>query len=131
MSHLSHEQLTELRQKIEGERTRLRQDIREELTRTEDEQHATLAGQVHDAGEESVADMLTEINTAVLGNSIKALREVETAQERLHEGTYGTCEECGEAIPFARLQAYPAARLCISDQERYEIQHPQDKHPEL
>lgn len=131
MSHLSHEQLAELRQKIEAERSRLRQDIREELTRTDDEQHATLAGQVHDAGEESVADMLTEINTAVLGNSIKALREVEAAQQRLREGTYGTCEECGEAIPFLRLQAYPAARLCIADQERYEAMHPDEQHSEL
>ena len=124
MSHLSHEQLAELRQKIEADRTRLRQDIREELTRTDDEQHATLAGQVHDAGEESVADMLTEINTAVLGNSIKALREVEEAQQRLLDGNYGCCEECGEDIPFARLQANPEAKLCIADQERYEASHP-------
>ena len=131
MSHISNEQLSELRQKIEDERSRLRQDIRDELTRTDDEQYATLAGQVHDAGEESVADMLTDINTAVLSNSIKALREVEAAQERLREGTYGRCEECGEDIPFARLQAYPAAKLCLTDQERYEAAHPQDKLPEL
>ena len=125
MSHLNDEQLAQLRQQIEQERTRLRQDIRDELTRTDDEQHATLAGQVHDAGEESVADMLTEINTAVLSNSIKALREVEAAQERLREGRYGCCEECGEDIPFARLQAYPEAKLCLADQERYEAAHPQ------
>jgi DnaK suppressor protein len=124
MSHLSSEQLTELRQKIEADRSRLRQDIREELSRTDDEQHATLAGQVHDAGEESVADMLAEINTAVLSNSIKALREVEAAQQRLLDGRYGCCEECGEAIPFARLQANPEAKLCIADQERYEASHP-------
>lgn len=128
MSHLSHEQLAELRQKIEVERNRLRQDIREELTRTGDEQHAALAGEVHDAGEESVADMLTEINAAVLGNSIKALREVEAAQQRLLDGNYGCCEECGEAIPFARLQANPEAKLCIADQERYEASHSQDRH---
>lgn len=120
MSHLNDEQLVQLRQQMEQERSRLRQDIREELLRTEDEQHATLAGQVHDAGEESVADMLTEINTAVLSNSIKALREVEAGQERLREGRYGSCEECGEAIPFERLHANPAAKLCIADQERYE-----------
>ena len=128
MSHLSHEQLAELRQKIEAERNRLRQDIREELTRTGDEQHAALAGEVHDAGEESVADMLTEINTAVLSNSIKALREVEAAQQRLLEGNYGCCAECGEDIPFARLQANPEAKLCIADQERYEASHSQDRH---
>lgn len=130
MSHLSKEQLAQLRQQIEAERSRLRQDIREELTRSDNEQYATLAGQVHDAGEESVADMLTDINAAVLGNSIKALREVEAAQERLQQGTYGRCEECGEDIPLARLQAYPSARLCLADQERFESSHPQE-HPEL
>lgn len=130
MSHLTTEQLAQLRQQIEAERSRLRQDIREELTRRDGEQYATLAGQVHDAGEESVADLLSDINAAVLSNSIKALREVEAAQERLRQGTYGRCEECGEAIPVARLQAYPSARLCLADQERYEAAHPQE-HPEL
>jgi DnaK suppressor protein len=130
MSHLSSEQLAQLRQQLEAERSRLRQDIRAELTRNEGEQYATLAGQVHDAGEESVADLLTDINAAVLGNTIKALREIEAAQERFSQGTYGRCEECGEDIPLARLQAYPAARLCIADQERYEVTHPTG-HPEM
>jgi DnaK suppressor protein len=129
MSHLSSEQLSQLRQQIEAERSRLRQDIREELTRSDSEQYATLVGQVHDAGEESVADLLSDINAAVLGNSIKALREVEAALERLRQGTYGRCEECGEDIPLARLQAYPPARLCLADQERYEAAHPQESHP--
>ena len=123
MSHLTTEQLSELAQKLEAERSRLRQDIREELTRSEHEQFADLTDQVHDSGEESVADMLTDINTAIIGNSIKALREVEAAQERMREGSYGCCEECGEDIPFARLQAYPAAKLCVTDQERYEAEH--------
>lgn len=130
MSHLSDEQLSELRQKVEAERVRLRQDIRDELTKSDNEQYASLAGQVHDAGEESVADLLRDINAAVISHSIKELREIEAAQERLREGTYGVCEECGEDIPFARLQAYPGARLCIADQERYEKAHP-ESHPEL
>ncbi len=130
MSHLSSEQLSQLHKQVDDERARLRQDIREELTRSDDEQYATLAGQVHDAGEESVADMLVDINTAVLSNSIKALRDIEAAQERLREGTYGRCEECGEDIPFERLHANPSAKLCLADQERYEAAHPQE-HPEL
>lgn len=120
MSHLSTEELEQLSQQIEAERTRLRQDIREELTRSEDESYASVAGQVHDTGDESVADMLTEANTAVLSHSIKDLREIEAAQERLKEGSYGLCEECGAEIPYARLHAYPAARLCIADQESLE-----------
>lgn len=131
MSHLSSEQLSRLTKQVDDERDRLRQDIRNELTRSDDEQYASLAGQVHDAGEESVADLLSDVNTAMISHSIKELREIEAAQERLREGTYGTCEECGEAIPLARLEAYPAARLCIADQERYEAAHPEEQHSEL
>jgi RNA polymerase-binding transcription factor DksA len=123
MSHLSDEQLSELKQTLEAERQQLRQDIRDELLRTDAEQYGELAGQVHDTGDESVADLLSDINTAVLGQSIKALREVEAAQERMKEGWYGRCEECQEEIPFARLEAYPTARRCMLHQEQYEKTH--------
>jgi RNA polymerase-binding transcription factor DksA len=127
MSHLSDEQLAELKHTLEGQRMQLRQDIRDELLRTDNEQYGELAGQVHDAGDESVADLLSDINTAVIGQSIKALREVEAAQERMREGYYGRCEDCEVEIPYERLRAYPSARRCITDQERYEKLHGEDK----
>jgi RNA polymerase-binding transcription factor DksA len=42
-----------------------------------------------------------------------ALDEVEHALGKLPQGTYGQCESCGKPIPPARLEAKPAARLCI------------------
>lgn len=127
MSHLSDEQLAELKQTLEVQRSQLRQDIRDELLRTDEEQYGELAGQVHDTGDESVADLLSDINTAVISQSIKALREVEAAQERMREGYYGRCEDCEVEIPYERLKAYPAARRCITDQERYERLHDEGK----
>jgi RNA polymerase-binding transcription factor DksA len=123
MSHLNDEQLTQLKQQLAAARLQLRKDIRDELLRTDAEQYGDLAGQVHDAGDDSVADLLTDINTAVLGQSIKALREVEAAEERIKEGWYGRCEECQEPIPFERLEAYPMARRCMTHQEQYEKTH--------
>lgn len=41
------------------------------------------------------------------------LEDVDAALVRLDEGTYGSCETCGEAISAARLEAMPAARRCI------------------
>lgn len=50
----------------------------------------------------------------VLGQSLQeALDEVRTALTKLDDGTYGVCEECHQAITVARLEAKPAARLCI------------------
>lgn len=127
MSHLTDEQLTSLKQRLESERQQLRNDIRDELLRTDEEQYADLAGQVHDSAEESVADLLSDLNTAMLGQSIKALREVEAAQERMKEGWYGRCEECQEEIPYERLDAYPSARRCMLHQEQYEKSHFESK----
>ncbi len=50
-----------------------------------------------------------------LSNSLReTLDEVEVALAKLDDGTYGRCEECGEAIATARLEAMPAARYCIT-----------------
>ena len=48
------------------------------------------------------------------------LHDVEYALQRLDDGTYGTCEACGKPIAEARLDAIPAARLCLDDQAQAE-----------
>ena len=49
----------------------------------------------------------------------EALEEVEAAIERLRDGTYGICKVCGKPIGAARLEAMPAARLCIADAAKH------------
>lgn len=44
----------------------------------------------------------------------ETLAEVERALEKLRNGTYGICEDCGQPIDEARLEAKPAARHCIN-----------------
>ena len=44
------------------------------------------------------------------------LADVERALQKLDDGTYGTCEACGEAIEAERLEAVPAARFCVKHQ---------------
>jgi RNA polymerase-binding protein DksA len=41
------------------------------------------------------------------------LDEIDAALERVSNGTYGTCEECGDDIGDGRLEARPVARTCI------------------
>jgi RNA polymerase-binding transcription factor DksA len=45
---------------------------------------------------------------------LDALREIEDALGKFDTGTYGLCESCGNQIAEARLEAMPAARLCIN-----------------
>lgn len=47
-------------------------------------------------------------------------RELVNALERVRDGSYGTCEECGDAIPAARRRALPGVTTCVQCQERGE-----------
>jgi len=42
------------------------------------------------------------------------LEDIEVALQKFDDGTYGRCEGCGGPIAEARLEAMPAARLCIT-----------------
>ena len=48
------------------------------------------------------------------------LRDIEAARGRLAQGLYGTCVDCGFAIPYARLRAFPAAERCLACQQHRE-----------
>jgi RNA polymerase-binding transcription factor len=50
---------------------------------------------------------------ALGGTLLDTLREIEDALRKFDTGTYGLCESCGNQIAEARLEAMPAARLCI------------------
>ena len=55
----------------------------------------------------------------------KLLSKIDEAFARLHDGSYGLCEECGRAIGVERLKARPVTTLCIqckSEQEEREKQ---------
>lgn len=50
----------------------------------------------------------------------KLIAKIDSALQRIEEGTYGYCEETGEPISLKRLDARPIATLSIEAQERHE-----------
>jgi len=48
------------------------------------------------------------------------LKAIEAALERIKRGEYGLCMECGDVISEKRLEAVPAAELCISCKDKKE-----------
>lgn len=50
----------------------------------------------------------------------KLIAKIDEALVRLEEGTYGICEECGEAISAERLRVRPVTTLCIRCKEEQE-----------
>ena len=51
---------------------------------------------------------------ALVGSLRETLVDIDAALTKLEEGLYGRCESCGDEIAPARLEAMPAARLCIT-----------------
>ena len=60
------------------------------------------------------------LRSALSAMEIQRLRAIENALQRIEEGTYGYCEECGEPIEEGRLLAKPFAVLCVRCQEKKE-----------
>jgi DnaK suppressor protein len=54
-----------------------------------------------------------EFTLSLMENEETALSQIESALERIEDGTYGACEECGAKIPKARLEAIPYTAVCV------------------
>ncbi|WP_404449707.1 TraR/DksA C4-type zinc finger protein [Sutcliffiella horikoshii] len=50
----------------------------------------------------------------------KLLGEIEEALARIEDGTYGTCVDTGEEIPYERLEALPYAKRTAPAQEKFD-----------
>jgi DnaK suppressor protein len=61
-----------------------------------------------------------EFTLSLMENEGVTLDQIESSLERIEEGTYGQCEECGVKIPKARLNAIPYATLCVRCAEQQE-----------
>jgi RNA polymerase-binding protein DksA len=98
--------LIELRERIEQGFKDLRDGILEEAGNPSDISHVRT--HLADADSETL-----ETDIAMGQNQHELLQQIEDALERMAEGTYGKCEECGDAIPKARLDAIPYATYCL------------------
>ncbi|BDS08085.1 RNA polymerase-binding transcription factor DksA [Oceaniferula spumae] len=78
------------------------------------------AGAISDEAEraEKIADTLVELQLGY--KESKLLEKIDLAIERLDDGTYGICKDCGGDIGLARLQAKPYSSLCIDCQSAKE-----------
>jgi DnaK suppressor protein len=61
-----------------------------------------------------------ELDSTLEGAEEQHLARVEAALKRIDEGTYGTCENCGQPIAADRLEAMPWATLCIDCKRKAE-----------
>jgi DnaK suppressor protein len=102
---LTQDLLSQVRAALETERVELLAQLAEHGADVPFDENFADSGQV--AAEQGE-------HRALLGNLQDSLRDVDHALAKLDDGSYGKCEECGEDIAEARLEAMPAARYCIN-----------------
>jgi RNA polymerase-binding transcription factor len=115
----------------EAEVAEARAGLRDEADRLRGEISASeeaLTGLMRDSGDgagDDQADTGTknvtrEHEMALATNAREVLRQTERALGRLEAGTYGLCENCGNPIGKARMQAFPRATLCVDCKQKQE-----------
>lgn len=62
-----------------------------------------------------------DIMIELIQNGEEGVRNIDTALEKIEEGTFGMCELCAKKINKERLKAVPYAKLCIDCQREEEI----------
>jgi DnaK suppressor protein len=117
----SKAELNAVRKELEAQAQGLRDEI--------DEAESTWAKIQAEGGGEGAGDDQADAGTktferehelSLANNSRDLLAQVERALERLADGTYGVCENCGNPIEKARLKAFPRATLCVTCKQREE-----------
>jgi DnaK suppressor protein len=84
------------------------------------ESHSEVGADVLDR---SACDLERTLRLLLRERGRTKLNAIEDALERIQEGTFGVCDDCGEKIPVGRLEVMPFAtrcRDCKSIQERHE-----------
>ena len=108
----------ELKAMLETRRRELVQEVRVKIrdARTD----SILERDVLDQGESSEVDIQDAIGFALIQMKAETLDKIDAALQRLGEGTYGDCVECGAEIAGPRLRALPFAVRCRDCEEARE-----------
>jgi DnaK suppressor protein len=85
---------------------------------------------IGDEGDRADIERTHEVSILLSARDKEKLLAIEEALEKIQEGTYGVCEECGDEIGPGRLKAMPLARLCVPCQSRLEKEKAHQKFAE-
>jgi DnaK suppressor protein len=101
-----------LRRLLRAEADELHAQLRELTAAPRDPMATVSFGKRVGEGTSQAVERITQVSAAK--NLDAKLRDVERALGKLDEGTYGTCDHCGEPIAEDRLEAIPWAVRCMA-----------------
>jgi DnaK suppressor protein len=79
---------------------------------------------IQDIGDEAANIYNKQVLLSLNENERMRLQEVDEALDRIGNGTYGICEECGGSIGLKRLEARPVAKYCVPCKTKLEKAKP-------
>ena len=128
---LTASERSQLEIQIDERRKALAREIRSGVARARDDNFDAVAGEAPDAGDEALASLVADTENAETRRDVHELQELDAALASIAEGTYGTCQDCGDDIPFERLRANPGSTRCVSCQSVFEKTHSRPPEPTL
>ncbi len=95
-------------------------ELRGTIQRTQQQGRAVEDGLQGDALDRSTIDSAKELLFNQSTQERRLLNLTETALQRINEGSFGECSQCGETINHKRLEAVPWTQHCLVCQEKLE-----------
>ncbi len=111
------------KKKLESFKKRLeerQQSLRKTVSRTEEDGRIADQDTAQDIADRAASSYTKEFLFSQSNNERQLLQMVENALQRIREGEFGECVNCGNEINGKRLEAVPWTRYCISCQEKLE-----------
>lgn len=106
----------EFRTLLSEHKRRLWAELREEIFTQNAGQISSQYDIPQDLGEKSILDELSDAGLRIADIRREQLTQLDEAQKRVENGTYGVCEECGESIGIDRLKVVPFTPYCVNCQ---------------
>jgi DnaK suppressor protein len=100
-----------------------RDEIVKKAKQTLEEDMTLDANDLPDEMDLASSEYLQSFTFRLRGREKAFLDKIQKALQKIEDGSFGVCEECGEEISIKRLEARPETTLCIrckEDQERME-----------
>jgi DnaK suppressor protein len=76
--------------------------------------------QVQDPGDQALTSTMESLRSSLQSAETEEYRRTVRALDKLEDGSYGVCMDCGQNISDKRLKSYPDAARCLVCQEAYE-----------
>lgn len=112
------------REKLLALRARLRGDVSQmadaALKKSRSEANGDLSSMPIHMADIGSDNFEQEFTLSLMESEGGTLEQIESALERIEDGAYGQCEECGARIPKTRLNALPYATMCVKCASRLE-----------